>query len=570
MKGSHSQSQAQAQSQAGRRRRCGGLLPLLVGAAFLAEIAFLGRLDMAKNAAAVESWTTSFYARSSAPARDGKAAVVVPGADADDAPPGGGEVVEEDDGDIRLCEERLEREDGVPHDRDFDKDPVLVGGAAKVSYLFSRSAPPRALPFQFGDPPPCALAFELGELLLDCSAQQDWNKCSVGCEFGFSATKTPDATFGIAPDPTVESILRSMESSQYYSENNIAVARGRGYKIVMTTSLSSDVPVGYFSWAEYDIMAPVPPKTEEALAAAFISNCGARNFRLQALEMLESLDVKIDSYGSCHRNHDGKVDKVETLKRYKFSLAFENSNEEDYVTEKFFQSLVTGAIPVVIGAPNIQEFSPGEGAILHIKELDDVPSIAKTMKHIASNQEAFNQSLRWKYDGPSDSFKALIDMAAVHSSCRLCIHVATKIHEKEERTPKFMNRPCSCSSKRGKVRPSHLSNSREDACSSNNRGFMDAVMVRCRQCQASRSDQLTMGALESAVLAKFRSLNHVPVWKDERPPSIRGGDELKVYKIYPIGLTQRQALYQFRFRDDADLDKYIKDHPCAKLEVIFV
>jgi glycoprotein 3-alpha-L-fucosyltransferase len=55
---------------------------------------------------------------------------------------------------------------------------------------------------------------------------QDWNKCSVGCEFGFSATKTPDATFGIAPDPTVESILRSMESSQYYSENNIAVARG--------------------------------------------------------------------------------------------------------------------------------------------------------------------------------------------------------------------------------------------------------------------------------------------------------------------------------------------------------
>ena len=74
----------------------------------------------------------------------------------------------------------------------------------------------------------------------------------------------------------------------------------------MTTSLSSDVPVGYFSWVEYDIMAPVPPKTEEALAAAFISNCGARNFRLQALEMLENLDVKINSYGGCHRNRDGK------------------------------------------------------------------------------------------------------------------------------------------------------------------------------------------------------------------------------------------------------------------------
>ncbi|KAL5229517.1 hypothetical protein ABZP36_028293 [Zizania latifolia] len=501
MRGSHSQAQA------ARRRRCGWLLPLLVGAAFLGEIAFLGRLDMAKNAAAVESWTTSFYRRpASWGGGEGNGRVAF--ADAD-APPGGGE----DEDDIWMCEERLEREDGVTYDRDFDKDPVLVGGGAK-----------------------------------------DWNKCYVGCEFGFSATKTPDATFGISPDPNVKSILRSMESSKYYSENNIDVARGRGYKIVMTTSLSSDVPVGYFSWAEYDIMAPVPPKTEEALAAAFISNCGARNFRLQALEMLEKLDVKIDSYGSCHRNRDDKVDKVETLKRYKFSLAFENSNEEDYVTEKFFQSLVTGAIPVVIGAPNIQEFSPGEGAILHIKELDDVPSVAKTMNHIASNHEAFNQSLRWKYDGPSDSFKALIDMAAVHSSCRLCIHVATEIHEKEERTQKFMNRPCSCLSKRGKVYHLFV---RE-------RGRFKTESIYLR------SNQLTLGALESSVLAKFRSLNHVPVWKDERPLSIRGGDELKLYKIYPIGLTQRQALYQFRFRDDADLEKYIKDHPCAKLEVIFV
>ncbi|CAO2188570.1 unnamed protein product [Urochloa humidicola] len=455
MKGaSHSQVGAGAQAQPGRRRRLGLLLPLLVGAAFLAEIAFLGRLDMAKNAEAVESWTTSFYGRS---AHWGEAA-------------GGEEGDEADDDEIRQCQERLEREDAVPYDRDFDKDPVLVGGAAK-----------------------------------------DWNKCSVGCEFGFSASKTPDATFGIAPDPSVDSILRSMESSQYYSENNIDVARGRGYKIVMTTSLSSDVPVGYFSWAEYDIMAPVPPKTEEALAAAFISNCGARNFRLQALEMLENLDVKIDSYGSCHRNRDGKVDKVETLKRYKFSLAFENSNEEDYVTEKYFQSLVAGSIPVVVGAPNIQEFSPGEGAILHIKELDDVASVAKTMKNIASNPDAFNQSLRWKYDGPSDSFKALIDMAAVHSSCRLCIHIATKIHEKEERTPKFTNRPCSCSSKKGTVYHLFV---RE-------RGQFKSESVYLR------SGQMTQRALESAVLAKFRSLNHVPVWKDERPPSIRGGDDLK-------------------------------------------
>lgn len=80
----------------------------------------------------------------------------------------------------------------------------------------------------------------------------------------------------------------------------------RGFTVVMTTSLSSDVPVGYFSWAEYDIMAPLMPKTEKAHAAAFISNCGARNFRLEALVELEKLNIKIDSYGGCHRNRDGR------------------------------------------------------------------------------------------------------------------------------------------------------------------------------------------------------------------------------------------------------------------------
>lgn len=53
-------------------------------------------------------------------------------------------------------------------------------------------------------------------------------------------------------------------------------------------------------------------------------------------------------------------------------------------------------------------------------------------------------SFRWKYEGPSDSFKALVDMAAVHSSCRLCIYLATKIQEKEEKRPEFQSRPCKC------------------------------------------------------------------------------------------------------------------------------
>ncbi|KAK9286437.1 hypothetical protein L1049_014834 [Liquidambar formosana] len=301
-------------------------------------------------------------------------------------------------------------------------------------------------------------------------------------------------------------------------------------------------------------MAPVQPKTESALAAAFISNCGARNFRLQALEALEKANIKIDSYGGCHRNRDGRVDKVQTLKRYKFSFAFENSNEEDYVTEKFFQSLVAGTIPVVVGPPNIQDFAPSPGSVLYIKELKDVDSVAKRMKYLAENSDAYNQSLRWKYEGPSDSFKALVDMAAVHSSCRLCIHLATQIREKEEKNPGFQKRPCKCT--RGLETVYHL------YVRERGRFEMESIFLR--------SGNLTLETLESAVLTKFKSLKHVPIWKQERPESIRGGDELKIYRIYPVGMTQRQALYTFRFNGDADLQSHVESNPCTKFEVIFV
>ncbi|KAH0862129.1 hypothetical protein HID58_079340 [Brassica napus] len=377
------------------------------------------------------------------------------------------------------CEEWLTRQDSVTFSRDFKKDPIFVYGG-----------------------------------------QKDFQSCSIDCTFGDSSGRAPDASFGLGNQPGSLSILRSMESAQYYPENDISQARRSGYDIVMTTSLSSDVPVGYFSWAEYDIMAPVQPKTEKAIAAAFISNCGAPNFRLKALEALMKSSIKIDSYGGCHRNRDGE-----------------------------------GSVPVVVGAPNIDEFAPASDSFLHIKSMEDVEPVAKKMKYLAANPAAYNQTLRWKYEGPSDSFKALVDMAAVHSSCRLCIFLATRIQEQEEKSPSFKKGPCKCT--RGGSDTVYHVFVRERG-----RFEMESIFLRGKH--------LTLEALESAVVAKFKSLKHEPVWKKERPPILKGDNELRVHRIYPLGLTQRQALYKFKFEGNSSLSTHIQHNPCAKFEVVFV
>ncbi|XP_074330289.1 glycoprotein 3-alpha-L-fucosyltransferase A-like isoform X1 [Apium graveolens] len=489
------------------KKKCSNLMPLCVCFVVIAEILFLGRLDFANKKSLVNSWADSFYQFTNLPWSSSNFSFD------DDDDVGSGRVTVEESSGSESCEELLEKNDFVAYSRDFEKEPVYVAGVIESS-----------------------------------------KSCAVRCIVGYHDGQKPDGTFGPEKAHKEPTILRSMEPVSYYMENNLSYARRTGYDLIMTTSLLSDVPVGYFSWAEYDIMAPLQPKTENALAAAFISNCVSRNFRLEALEGLKKANITVDSYGACHGNRDGKVNKVDALKRYKFSLAFENSNEEDYVTEKYFQSLVAGTIPVVVGAPNIQDFAPLPGSVLHIKEVGGIDSVAKTMKYLADHPDAYNRSLRWKFEGPSDSFKALIDMAAVHSSCRLCIHIATNIRAKEEKNSTFSKRPCKCT--RGLETVYHV------YVRERGRFEMESIFIR--------SGNLTLKALESAVMLKFKSLNHVPVWKEERPVSIRGTDELKLYRVYPLGLTQREALYTFSFKGDEDLKRHIEKNPCAKFEVIFV
>lgn len=56
---------------------------------------------------------------------------------------------------------------------------------------------------------------------------------------------------------------------------------------------------------------------------------------------------------------------------------------------------LVGSIPVVVGAPNIQDFAPSPNSVLHIKEIKDAESIANTMKYLAQNPIAYNESLRY-------------------------------------------------------------------------------------------------------------------------------------------------------------------------------
>lgn len=97
------------------KKKWSNLMPLLIALVVIAEIAFLGRLDMAKKVDVVSWWTDSFYPT---------AASKEFGVGVDDIGLGG---LGSDS-----CEEWLEKEDTVAYSRDFQKEPILVSGAEQV------------------------------------------------------------------------------------------------------------------------------------------------------------------------------------------------------------------------------------------------------------------------------------------------------------------------------------------------------------------------------------------------------------------------------------------------------
>jgi len=152
-------------------------------------------------------------------------------------------------------------------------------------------------------------------------------------------------------------------------------------------------------WAPYvdpDLPSTLPAAkiaSKKSLCCAFISSALDLSGRGRLLgELMDHLPV--DSYGRLMRNRrldddQGEATKRDVISRYRFTLAFENAIDPDYVTEKFFQPLLAGSIPVYLGAPNIDEFSPGDDAYINAadfgsaKELADYLTTADDARHHA-------------------------------------------------------------------------------------------------------------------------------------------------------------------------------------------
>jgi hypothetical protein len=194
----------------------------------------------------------------------------------------------------------------------------------------------------------------------------------------------------------------SMESAE-----NVPVMRNREFMrhmdLVMSYESGSDVWMPYLpgaKWWEDAQKAPVPAKTESMPVVLFQSSNVDRSGR-NAFATELSRHIGIDGYGRFLRNRAfdgadlGRKTKIRTIARYRFCLALENSIAIDYVTEKLFDALLAGSVPIYFGAPNAEEFAP-EHSFIDAKRFRDAAELAAYLRHLLENPEEYDRYLAWR------------------------------------------------------------------------------------------------------------------------------------------------------------------------------
>lgn len=103
---------------------------------------------------------------------------------------------------------------------------------------------------------------------------------------------------------------------------------------------------------------------------------------------------KVDSGGRYLNNIGTPVaNKVDFQSDYKFSLAFENSSNSGYTTEKIIQAFAAKTIPIYWGNPNIaREFNTK--AFINCHDYESFDDVIAKVKEIDENEELFLQYLK--------------------------------------------------------------------------------------------------------------------------------------------------------------------------------
>lgn len=117
----------------------------------------------------------------------------------------------------------------------------------------------------------------------------------------------------------------------------------------------TQTPIDLIKGSEYNPEQVLAEKSKFCNFVVSNPRCPTRNKAFKLLNRRK----RVDSGGKLFNNLGYRVaDKIDFLRQYKFTLAFENSSSSGYTTEKLLEPMVANSLPIYWGNPDVaQDFN---------------------------------------------------------------------------------------------------------------------------------------------------------------------------------------------------------------------
>lgn len=185
---------------------------------------------------------------------------------------------------------------------------------------------------------------------------------------------------------------------------------------------------------------PVPTSLKKRAVAAIISNCGNTDSgRAALLAGLMDAGIEVHSFGFCQKNADIETharecaglpretpfmdrQKLCIIRSYRFTVAFESRRVPGYITEKLFQPLLVGSVPIYMGAPDVRWVLPSPDAAILTDDYASPAALAQQLSVLMTDDAAYEKHLAWRSRMFSVGFRNALRDQFSTLACKMCDH----------------------------------------------------------------------------------------------------------------------------------------------------
>ncbi|XP_061700651.1 4-galactosyl-N-acetylglucosaminide 3-alpha-L-fucosyltransferase 9-like [Syngnathoides biaculeatus] len=168
------------------------------------------------------------------------------------------------------------------------------------------------------------------------------------------------------------------------------------FNLTLNYRRDADIPVPYGFVVSTEGEDNVIPPSKNKLLCWIVSNWNQEHVRVKYYNELYK-HIKVNGYGRAFGNRIENQDYFPTVASCKFYLAFENSIHKDYITEKFYNPLGVGTVPVVLGPSrdNYENVIQGD-AFIHVDDFASPKDLADYLLLLDKNEEMYLKYFKWR------------------------------------------------------------------------------------------------------------------------------------------------------------------------------